>query len=87
MAQVDDLVQRRPEQLLLTIIPRLRHRVPQAAIPRRIESEIARNGYPKTQENRCLATAFLQIQLLQHPGKPHQINVLSIDHGRLCSPS
>ena len=83
MAHVDDLVQRRPEQLLLTIIPRLRHRVPQAAIPRRIESEIARNGNRKMQESRCLDAAFLQIRLLQQPGKPHYIKGLSIDHGRL----
>jgi hypothetical protein len=66
--ETDDLVQRRPKQFFLTIVPRLRHRVPQAENPSedRIRKRSKRES--KTQENRCLDAAFLRIELLHEIG-------------------
>jgi hypothetical protein len=64
MAHVDDLFQRRPEQLPLTIIPRLRHRRLRAENPPGIESEIGGFRNPKSQENPVQYRAFLQNPLL-----------------------
>src|SRR6266403_6134153 len=52
VAQVDDLIQRRPEQVLLTLIAGLRHRLPPSNIPAPRESRTETNRNPKSQETR-----------------------------------
>ena len=51
MAQVDDLIERRPQQILLTIVPRLAIAVPEPQHPAPENHELAQNRNPKSQES------------------------------------
>jgi len=73
MAEVDDVLQRRPQQILLTIVSRLRHRVPHADDPppnrtdrRKRESQIARNPGPNLP---FLANTITSAQSLGRPAQ------------------
>ncbi len=66
--QVDDLIQRRPQQVPLAIVSRSCHPPPRIRTTRRrgIESQIAKNRNPKTQESGPHRPAFLQNPTLHH---------------------
>ena len=53
VAHVDDLLQRRPEQVLLPLVARLRHRVPPSNLRSIRESRSDQNRNPKLQESRA----------------------------------
>src|SRR5438132_14394523 len=82
MAEIDDVLQRRPQQVLLTIVPWLRHRVPHADDPppnrtnrRNRESQIA--GKP------LLNPPLLADSLTQARRSAALLNSLAVLHGRL----
>jgi hypothetical protein len=86
MAQIDDLFQRRPQQILLTIVSWFRHRVPPALMTHYPIAQIAQNGNPISQENRLLLRRFLQDRLLNPPPFASHLNGPAILHGRRSRP-
>jgi hypothetical protein len=84
MAHVDDLIERRTQQILLAIIPWPGHRAPPAepglqriTIRLKPESQIARN--------RCRARAFLRNRLFNPATLTVSISGISVLHGRLSA--
>jgi hypothetical protein len=86
MAEIDDLLQRWPQQILLTIVPWLRHRAPQTPMtPEPTESQIAQNRNPKSPENPLQTHRFPQNRLLRPRRYPNPLSRLDILHGGLLS--
>ena len=82
MAKVDDFVQRRLKQIVLTFVARLAHRSHRSRISPARESRTVQIRNPKTQENRNLRPAFLQNRILVQVKTQRQINHFRILHGR-----
>jgi len=70
VAEVDDLLQRRPQQILLPVVPRLRHRAPNADDIRPTESQIAENRNPKSPENRPQKPLSCKFYYFVQPAQP-----------------
>src|SRR5215471_19164660 len=83
MTKIDDLLQRRAKQVILTVVARLAHRSPRQRISPSKESRTAQIGNPETQENLGAHPAFLQNRLLARVKSSQSINRFRILHGRL----
>jgi len=84
VAKVDNRLQRRPKQIVLTIVARLAQDFPPTANPQSKESQNTKIRYPKMQENRDPAPAFLQNRILVRIKSQRSINDFRILHGRLA---
>src|SRR5215472_4236780 len=82
MTRIDDLLQRRAKQVILTVVARLAHRSPRQRISPSKESRTAQIGNPETQENLGAHPAFLQNRLLARVKSSRSINRFRILHGR-----
>jgi hypothetical protein len=76
MAEVDDVLQCRPQQILLTIVPWLRHRVLPTPMTHHRIAQTGENRNPKSPESRSRTRRFLQNRLLQIRGLAAPLNGL-----------
>ena len=83
--QVDDVLERRPQQILLTIVPWLCHRVPPTPMTRHRIAQITENRNPKSPETRAQTCHFRQNRSLQNGRSPAPLNGLAVLHGRLST--
>lgn len=87
MAHVDDLIERRTQQVLLRSSRGPAIVSPSCQNPAIRGSRSAQKRNPKSQENRSLIAAFLQIRLLQPADFSASINAIRFLHGRQQSPA
>src|SRR5262245_43898480 len=83
MAWIDELLQGRLKQIVLTIVARLAHGFPQQRISPLRESWGVKIGNPKTQESLHPHPAFLQNRILVQAKSARSIKRFRILHGRL----
>src|SRR5262249_23764770 len=83
MAWIDELLQGRLKQIVLTIVARLAHGLPQQRISLSSESWRVKIGNPKMQENLHPHPAFLQNRILAQTKSARSIKHFRILHGRL----
>jgi hypothetical protein len=84
MAEIDDVLQRRPQQIPLTIVPWLRHRFPHADDPPRI-AQIAENRNPKSPGSRPRPVAPCKFDSFRRSLRGSRQRVSHL-HGRLSRP-
>src|SRR5215467_6544976 len=85
MAWIDELLQGRLKQIVLTIVARLAHGLPQQRISLSSESWRVKIGNPKMQENLHPHPAFLQNRILAQTKSARSIKHFRILHGRRSS--
>jgi hypothetical protein len=67
MAHVDDLIEHRPQQVLLTVVSRSSHARPQTPFTAMRESRTAKNRNPKTQETEAQRPLSCKISYSMRP--------------------
>jgi hypothetical protein len=84
MSEIDDLVQGRAKQVLLSVVARLAHRSSPEVEKQPSENHAASGvGNPKSQENRAHHPQFLQKRLLPHRRSARNIRPFPVLHRQL----